>query len=210
MITSDKTDAIFKAFREFQAEVTAPAKNGKGNYGSYVLLDDLVLLRKELAKHSLSFTQDAVSASEGIGAITTVMHDSGQWFTTEPLILPLEKRTPQGAGGAITYARRYSLGATLGVASETDDDAQAVEDQQTAKKSSRKPAEKAAENRYRELLSLLAKHKDNVASVFALMTEWGVIESTDGWQKLTDAEKREVLDTLAPDAWQELTAKAGA
>jgi len=69
------------------------------------------------------------------------MHESGEWFGGEALLLPMEKRTPQCAGSAITYARRYSLAAALGVASENDDDAQHAEDEQKpkAKKADEKP-----------------------------------------------------------------------
>jgi len=140
MICSESTANIFKAFSLFQAAVTGPAKNGKGNYGAYVLLDDLVLLRKSLSEFGLSFTQSTTSNNEGIGVETTIMHESGEWFSSDLLLLPMEKRTPQGAGGAVTYGRRYSLAAALGVASESDDDAQHAEDLQHPASNTRSPA----------------------------------------------------------------------
>ena len=49
-----------------------------------------------------------------------LMHSSGQWIQSEYL-LPMDKVTPQGAGAAITYARRYALQALVGIPSVDDD-----------------------------------------------------------------------------------------
>ena len=50
------------------------------------------------------------------------MHTSGEWIETDPLGLKAEKQTAQGTGSAVTYGRRYSLSAALGISSEDDDD----------------------------------------------------------------------------------------
>jgi hypothetical protein len=55
------------------------------------------------------------------GVETTIIHKSGH-STTTTLLLPIKDQSPQGVGGAITYARRYALAAVLGIASEDDDD----------------------------------------------------------------------------------------
>ena len=49
-----------------------------------------------------------------------LMHKSGQWLQSEYL-LPMDKVTPQGAGSAITYARRYALQSLAGIPSVDDD-----------------------------------------------------------------------------------------
>jgi len=51
---------------------------------------------------------------------TTLLHSSGQWMKGVYPIKPI-KDDPQGVGGAITYARRYSLAAIVGIAQEDDD-----------------------------------------------------------------------------------------
>ena len=51
------------------------------------------------------------------------MHDSGEWIESDPFMLHAVKNDPQAGGSAITYARRYSLSAVLGVAWDDDDDA---------------------------------------------------------------------------------------
>jgi hypothetical protein len=56
---------------------------------------------------------------------TELLHTPGQWIASEfPLVAPLDR--PQILGSAITYARRYSICALLGLAAE-DDDGQAAE-----------------------------------------------------------------------------------
>lgn len=84
-----------------------------------------------LSKHGLAVSQH-VSASEGGSVLTTyLLHSSGQYIAHDmPLLLP--KQDPQGQGSAITYARRYSYMAVLGLVADEDDD---------ANKASNKPAE---------------------------------------------------------------------
>ena len=56
-----------------------------------------------------------------IGLKTRLIHaESGQWISSTAII-PLPKNDPQGMGSAITYARRYSLCAILGIVTEDDD-----------------------------------------------------------------------------------------
>ena len=63
--------------------------------------------------------------SDGTIAVgTVVMHRGGGRLVSPTIALPAVG-TPQAVGSAITYARRYSLLATIGLATE-DDDAQAA------------------------------------------------------------------------------------
>lgn len=79
---------------------------------------------KALSDNGLSISQFPVDDGEKVGVETMLMHSSGE-FISHTLMLEPTKADPQGAGSAITYARRYSLGAVLGVASEDDDDGNA-------------------------------------------------------------------------------------
>jgi hypothetical protein len=57
--------------------------------------------------------------------VNRLMHVSGEWLEEECL-LPLDKNNAQGAGSAVTYARRYSLQSIAGVVADEDDDANAA------------------------------------------------------------------------------------
>jgi hypothetical protein len=50
------------------------------------------------------------------------MHTSGEWVEYGPLSVKPTKNDVQGAGSAITYAKRYALSAIFGITSDQDDD----------------------------------------------------------------------------------------
>ena len=97
----------------------------KSNYAD--LTSVIKVIKEPFAKHGLSFVQLPVTSvgGNGIGVATMLMHDSGQWIKSEYL-LPMDKVTPQGAGSAITYARRYALQALAGIPSVDDDSEMAM------------------------------------------------------------------------------------
>ena len=101
-------------------------KTGTGNYGKFAELHELIeSVRVVLARHDLAFMQDVSGLPDGrIGITTILVHSSGEQVATGPLPMPAPN-DPQKVGSAITYARRYALMATLGIATE-DDDGQAA------------------------------------------------------------------------------------
>jgi hypothetical protein len=108
-------------------EAKIPTKTGASYGYRYAdLADALSMIRPILAKHDLAVTQTASNPDHDTVAITTTLfHTSGQWITFDPLVLP-NGRTAQETGSAITYGRRYSLLAVLGLAAEDDDGAGAA------------------------------------------------------------------------------------
>lgn len=73
-----------------------------------------------LAKYGLSVVQAPYTEGENIIVETFLLHNSGEWIKSPPLSLKMEQLTAQGAGSAITYARRYALSALLNISSEED------------------------------------------------------------------------------------------
>lgn len=71
-----------------------------------------------LKEHGLSVSQ-IISESK---LITLLSHTSGQWLKSE-LSLPPQGSDYQAFGSAITYLKRYSYCAILGIVADTDDDA---------------------------------------------------------------------------------------
>ena len=76
-----------------------------------------------------------------VGIETQLSHISGEWICGR-LELPVGKPDAQGAGSAITYARRYALGCMTGVVTEEDDDGNAASQPQA--KPAAVPAARAA------------------------------------------------------------------
>jgi hypothetical protein len=83
--------------------------------------------RGPLAANGLSIAQLPAVQDDGRVAVTTVlMHLSGQFLSTTFSIRP-GKDDAHGIGSAVTYARRFSLAAMVGVAPEDDDGQAAVQ-----------------------------------------------------------------------------------
>ena len=77
--------------------------------------------RPVLSKNGLAVVQTTEMNNGEIIMVTTLIHSSGQWMKSYlPLILA--KKDSQGIGAAITYLRRYSLSAIVGVVCDDDDD----------------------------------------------------------------------------------------
>jgi ERF superfamily protein len=78
--------------------------------------------RPVLSKNGLCIMQTTeMTTTNQIIMVTTLAHTSGQWVKS---YLPLNPNKPdsQGIGAAITYLRRYSLSALVGVVCDNDDD----------------------------------------------------------------------------------------
>lgn len=143
MQISGDAKLIAAAFVKARGEMTATVKeDGTGVYGKYATLAAIVKATSAiLAKHGLAIIQESHLEDVGVVVDTWLIHESGTTMQFEPLPMPLDKRTPQTVGSAITYARRYQLAAVCGLAPD-DDDGQAAEDEQT--KVQAKPQAKAA------------------------------------------------------------------
>ena len=66
-----------------------------------------------------------IDGTNRVNIESRLVHSSGEWIESE-MSLPLSKFDAQGAGSAITYARRYAYQSIVGVAAEPDDDANAA------------------------------------------------------------------------------------
>lgn len=131
MIKSDNIIELAKSLVAAQTELrNTPASAVNPHFKSrYTPLDDILEMAREvLPKYGLGVLQSVSGASETITVTTMLMHISGQWLESDPLTMKAERTTPQGQGSAITYARRYSLSAMLGVATDPDDDGNGAEE----------------------------------------------------------------------------------
>jgi hypothetical protein len=116
------TADLYTALADANLHLSNPSKDGKGNYGTYLTLGALLdHVRKQLAEHGLSIVQDVVLEGDRVQVVTQLLHCSGQSIVFGPLSGPAGANIQQ-LGSAITYLRRYSLTAVLGIAGDDDDD----------------------------------------------------------------------------------------
>jgi len=124
-------DALAKAQGEFpiipknsKVDVYSKPPERKFLYSySYADLTAIITATKPaLAKYGLSFTQGALL--DGRGLITTLFHSSGEKIDTGYVPYEFHKETDMKVlVGQMTYLKRISLSAALGVSSEEDVDA---------------------------------------------------------------------------------------
>lgn len=130
---SESIASLAKSYAQFQQEVVNPSNTAKNPQfkSNYAPLDEVINTAKPvLAKYGLSVLQSTGSEGESIKVVSILMHESGEYIQSDELTLPayqtkgggVKEFNAQGAGSAITYGRRYSLSAILGLASEDDDD----------------------------------------------------------------------------------------
>lgn len=88
--------------------------------------------RKPLTDHGLSIVQSPSSTVLDDGRLrvtvtTLLLHASGQWIR-DSFSVTAKEDSPQAAGSATTYAKRYALQSFVGVApTDADDDAEAAQ-----------------------------------------------------------------------------------
>lgn len=112
--------ALCKAQKQF-----APALKTATNphfKSKYVGLDGCVeAVIDALNNNGIYLMQRSHDCDNGVKIETILLHESGEEFSGGVFHVPASKHDAQGYGSALTYARRYSLMATCGIAPEDDD-----------------------------------------------------------------------------------------
>ncbi len=143
---SETIGKLAEALSRAQAEMHAAKFNAvnpflKNNYADLGSIIDTA--KPTLGKYGLAVTQHPFNDGDRVGVETVLTHASGEWISSS-LSLPLAeekgKSGAQVAGSIITYLRRYTLSAVLGMYSDEDTDGNSE-----PKPAEAKPAAKVAE-----------------------------------------------------------------
>ena len=147
---SEQLNELAVALSKAQAEMPAVPMNAVNKFLNNKYADLTTMIQTAtpvLAKNGLSISQRPVALDGQIGVTTTLMHSSGQWIE-DTISLPLGDQKgltlAQVTGSIITYLRRYSYGAIIGLATDedTDGNASSKNHEQSVKKYDAKPAGK--------------------------------------------------------------------
>lgn len=129
MEQSEQIDQLAAALCEAQKESLFAITDSDNPYfkSKYADLSSVwSVAREPLTKNGLAVVQTFGTDADGKPEIfTTLMHKSGQWVRGKIKMNPV-KADPQSVGSAITYGRRYSLSAIVGIAPTDDDDGNAA------------------------------------------------------------------------------------
>lgn len=155
-IVDGAIDKLAAALVAAQGALTNPPKTktvhaGAKRYSFAPLPEIIDAIRPVLAKHGLAVVQ----LVQGRTLETRLVHASGQWIGAVYTLPSIEDS--QAMGSAITYARRYSLCAIVGIAAEDDEDAEAATEAEHSANSVEEEAKRAEAKK--KLEELKAKGK---------------------------------------------------
>lgn len=139
MKLSENFSHIAEALCLVQKEIKNPIKNqtNKGVQGApkYANLEDTLqeYVRPILTKYGMSVFQSVKTDDNGrVGVATTLFHETGEYIESDyvycDVVVPTNKEGKkvltegQATGVCITYLRRYSLNAALGINGDKDTD----------------------------------------------------------------------------------------
>ena len=125
MNKSESVAGLAAALAKAQGQMKGAIKDSANPFfkSKYADLASVVeAIRVAFSANGLSYIQTVEpSEKDEVRVETTLLHASGEWISCGVLSLPVSKVDAQGYGSALTYARRYSLSAAVGVAPEDDD-----------------------------------------------------------------------------------------
>ncbi len=117
---SPEIGKLAAALAKAQADMSGAKKNSRNpHFKSFFA--DLASVREacmpSLSKNAIALIQRV----NGREVQTILAHSSGEWMASSTPIIVQKGCNPQQYGSAVTYARRYSLMAMVGLAPEDDD-----------------------------------------------------------------------------------------
>lgn len=183
----------------FVTDETAQA--GKKTYKYLNLATILKTIKPVFEKHGLAFSQRVTFSNEGearqvIGKVETIIFDDKDMMVacSYPFFVTGD---PQQVGSAITYARRYSLYAVLGIFPDKDDDgAYAKQRYETTDRP-------ISAEQYAELVKAMDVH--NIPSGARGDFINGTLNrQVRGWKELTQTDFRNLMDGLTETDLQNL------
>jgi hypothetical protein len=127
MRTSEAIVEITKGLGQFQEECPSLKKDAKGYGYNYTTLDSIIeTVKPLLLKHGIIFIQSIGMCDHGHTMTTRLQHVSGEWIE-DTMVMPKMGESKsmnivQAMGASITYVKRYSLSAILGISTEDDTD----------------------------------------------------------------------------------------
>ena len=139
MIQSENITELLASLVELQSELPTMPKNKTAYNYKYTDLDTIVQTVKPLLKkYNLAYMQSVGGLTADAITLTTRLFNNKGEYIEDTVVLPTiasqKNNSAQTLGMAITYMRRYTLCAMLGITSDEDVDACNSEPKQFAKK----------------------------------------------------------------------------
>ena len=115
-------DSLAKAQAEMRnAAFNRQNSHFKNRYADLGAIRDAVV--PILSKHGIALVQ-SIETHDGVSMVVTKLLKGDESIVSSGCPVIVDRKGPQAFGSALTYARRYSMSAIVGIASEEDDDAE--------------------------------------------------------------------------------------
>lgn len=124
MKTSVNIGNIAPALLKAQSLMGGAVKEAKNPFfkSSYASLGSVLEACKDLLnKNGIAILQPHGSNGNGWYVETLLLHESGEWVSSETPVVCAKQNDPQALGSAISYGRRYGLQSFLSMPAEDDD-----------------------------------------------------------------------------------------
>ncbi len=145
---SEKIGELAKALAKAQGQLKGAKKDADNPFfkSKYADLESVwEACRLALSSNGLSVVQVMGENATGEHVLTTsLLHESGEWVEGSQKVIPKDD-SPQALGSAITYARRFSLAAMVGVF-QTDDDGESAMGRKPAQQPFKAPQQNPGDN----------------------------------------------------------------
>nr|DAE64758.1 MAG TPA: ERF superfamily protein [Caudoviricetes sp.] len=194
MATNNLSNKFMQVLNEVPNFVTdETAQAGKRTYKYLNLATILKTIKPVFEKHGLAFSQRVTFNNTGearqfIGTVETIIFDNEEQMVacSYPFFVTGD---PQQVGSAITYARRYSLYAVLGIFPDKDDDgAYAKQRYETADRA-------ISAEQYAELVNAMDAH--NIPSEARGEFINGTLNrQVRGWKGLTQTDLNSLMNAV--------------
>jgi hypothetical protein len=177
MNKSDSIKNIAAALQLFHLKMGKVSKSANNPFfkSKYAPLPDiLAAISDPLDESGLTFSQ----FPDGDSLTTILMHpESGEWMEASYSMHPV-KSDPQSVGSAITYARRYALGAILALNIDEDDDGNKASAPAAPPASDNRPWLNENTDEFNRIKAALAKIEDKAGALKAFETRFKISKQT--------------------------------
>lgn len=187
MKKSESITELSKALVKFHSEMGKVSKDAKNPFykNKYASLSNIIeAVNKPLNDNGLSIVQ--MPCIEGL--TTMLVHSSGEWISSTSSTPVKDSTDPQKLGSAITYARRYALGAILSLNIDEDDDGQKAS--APVQKQTAQPKQKPE----------LKPNTEQWNKAIKFLVDGGVISKIEGAYALTEANRKLLMETALDKA----------
>ncbi len=162
---SSEINELAAALAKAQGEMEGAMRNNVNPFfkSKYASFSDVVRAsRPALTKNELAVIQRLLPDNNTTILETKIVHSSGQWLASRMIINP-PKEGAQSMGSYISYMKRYSYAALVGVyTDDEDDDAQKATEQKNTRTKTiiKKNYEKVSSEQVQNIMFEIGEHTD--------------------------------------------------